>query len=48
MEAKVLLYHLLQKYKIKPGPNLSYPLRYSMDTFGMHEDQTVILERRKH
>ena len=48
MEAKILLYHLLQKYKIKPGPNLSYPLRYSMDTFGMHEDQTVILERRKH
>ena len=48
LEAKILLYHLLQKFIIKPGPNLSYPLRYSIDGFGMHEDQSVILERRKH
>ena len=46
VEAKVLLYHLLQKYTIKPGPNLKYPLRYSTDSFGVQEDQSVILERR--
>ena len=47
VEAKILLYHLLQKYRIKPGPNLTYPLRYSIDSLGMHEDQSVILERRE-
>ena len=46
MEAKILLYHLLQKYRIKPGPNLSYPIRRSTDSFGVHDDQSVILEKR--
>ena len=46
MEAKILLYHLLQKYRIKPGPNLSYPIRRSIDGVGVHDDQSVILEKR--
>ena len=46
LEAKILLYHLLQKYVIKPGPNLSYPIKRIIDGFGVDEDQTVILEKR--
>ena len=46
MEAKILLYNLLQKYRIRPGQNLSYPIRRSVDGFGVQEDQSVILEKR--
>ena len=48
MEAKILLYNLLHKYRIKPGPTLSYPIRRTIDGFGVEEDQTVILEKREH
>ena len=47
LETKILIYNILRQYRIKPCPNLSYPMRRSMDGFTLHEDQDVILERRK-